>query len=153
MCSCHVCALASLAVTVPTAVLTTAPGQLCTPPPLPPISTAFRPKDPMPAVRSGSCLLHLRRALWLQLQQQHSRGYAAAAAGGDAVRASVPSDRSVNTARRRPAQRSPVLPLPAARPQPTVKLFINGEFKDSSADRWVNVTNPVRGRASVVSEL
>jgi hypothetical protein len=46
-----------------------------------------------------------------------------------------------------------VLPLPAARPQPTVKLFINGEFKDSSADRWVNVTNPVRGRASVVSEL
>lgn len=31
-----------------------------------------------------------------------------------------------------------------ALPQPTVKLLINGEFVDSSAEKWVPVTNPVR---------
>jgi hypothetical protein len=29
--------------------------------------------------------------------------------------------------------------------QPKVKLLINGEFKDSSTDKWINVTNPVGG--------
>lgn len=27
--------------------------------------------------------------------------------------------------------------------QPKVKLLIDGNFQDSQADRWVNVTNPV----------
>ena len=28
--------------------------------------------------------------------------------------------------------------------QPTVKLLINGEFRESEATEWVDVTNPVR---------
>lgn len=27
--------------------------------------------------------------------------------------------------------------------QPTVKLLINGEFKDSATDQWIDVKNPV----------
>lgn len=27
--------------------------------------------------------------------------------------------------------------------QPKVKLLINGEFKDSATDQWIDVTNPV----------
>jgi hypothetical protein len=32
--------------------------------------------------------------------------------------------------------------------QPNVKLLIDGNFQDSKADKWVNVTNPVRGQSS-----
>lgn len=29
--------------------------------------------------------------------------------------------------------------------QPSVKLLIDGEFRESQATEWVDVTNPVRG--------
>ena len=32
--------------------------------------------------------------------------------------------------------------------QPTVKLLINGEFRESEATDWVDVTNPVRKQES-----
>lgn len=32
--------------------------------------------------------------------------------------------------------------------QPNVKLLINGEFRESQASQWVDVTNPVSNQAS-----
>lgn len=35
--------------------------------------------------------------------------------------------------------------------QPSVKLLINGEFRESQATEWVDVTNPVRNLLAILS--